>query len=182
MIRLLRGADRVAVPWKNGGGVTREVAIWPPSAGVDDFDWRVSIAEVRNAGPFSQFVGIDRTLAILQGRLVLTFADHAVELTESGTPFVFPGDVPCSGAPVEGPVIDLNVMVRRGRGGAHVDRVTHTTALAAVKAMLIVASASTDIRLGTQDLTLQRFDAVLIEGPHDDPLSLSGAAFVIQIA
>ncbi|MFP3548944.1 HutD family protein, partial [Rhizobium sp. SIMBA_035] len=30
---LIRGADLVAAPWKNGGGVTREVAAFPEGAG-----------------------------------------------------------------------------------------------------------------------------------------------------
>jgi environmental stress-induced protein Ves len=49
---LLRGVDLVAAPWKNGGGVTREVAAFPAGAGLDAFVWRVSIADVAQAGPF----------------------------------------------------------------------------------------------------------------------------------
>ncbi|WP_210147850.1 HutD family protein [Aromatoleum petrolei] len=30
--------------WKNGGGVTLEVALQPAGAGLTDFDWRVSSA------------------------------------------------------------------------------------------------------------------------------------------
>ena len=52
---LLSAARRAAVPWKNGGGVTREVAAHPAGASLEDFDWRVSTAEVRAAGPFSGF-------------------------------------------------------------------------------------------------------------------------------
>ncbi|MFN9927385.1 MAG: HutD family protein, partial [Phenylobacterium sp.] len=59
---LLRAADRLAVPWKNGGGITRELAVWPPGASFDDFVWRVSMAEVHQDGPFSSFPGVDRIL------------------------------------------------------------------------------------------------------------------------
>ena len=31
-MRLLSARDRIARPWKNGGGVTRDVAIAPPDA------------------------------------------------------------------------------------------------------------------------------------------------------
>ncbi|WP_455776203.1 HutD family protein, partial [Burkholderia stabilis] len=27
---MIRAADLVASPWKNGGGVTREIGAWPP--------------------------------------------------------------------------------------------------------------------------------------------------------
>ena len=64
---LIRGVDLVASPWKNGGGVTREVAAWPEGAGLDTFVWRVSVADVAQAGPFSRFDGVDRTLVLLCG-------------------------------------------------------------------------------------------------------------------
>jgi len=43
------------MPWKNGGGVTTEIAIAPEGATLDNFDWRVSTAQVDAAGPFSRF-------------------------------------------------------------------------------------------------------------------------------
>ncbi|EGD04024.1 hypothetical protein B1M_13530, partial [Burkholderia sp. TJI49] len=55
---LTRAADLVASPWKNGGGVTREIAAFPPGAALDAFAWRVSVADVGAAGPFSRFDGI----------------------------------------------------------------------------------------------------------------------------
>lgn len=42
-VTLIRGAELVAVPWKNGGGLTREVAAFPADAGLDTFVWRVSV-------------------------------------------------------------------------------------------------------------------------------------------
>jgi uncharacterized protein len=178
---MLRAAERVAVPWKNGGGVTREVAIWPPGANLDTCDWRVSIAEVRKPGPFSHFEGIDRTLMILQGRIVLTFTDRAVELDPDSAPFAFPGDVPCAGQPLNGPVIDLNVMVRRGHGAAQVERIVDGTTSLAAKMMLVVAAASTDVRLGDRYLALLQFDAVLIDEPSEFQLSLGGTGWMIRI-
>ena len=53
--------------WKNGGGETAEIAVSPPGAALDAFDWRLSMAKVETDGPFSAFPGIDRTLAILEG-------------------------------------------------------------------------------------------------------------------
>ncbi|MBN3819399.1 HutD family protein, partial [Paraburkholderia sp. Se-20369] len=32
---MMRAADLVASPWKNGGGVTREIAAFPPGAALD---------------------------------------------------------------------------------------------------------------------------------------------------
>jgi len=55
--RILRAAERPALPWKNGGGVTREVAATPPGVIWVHFDWRVSIAEIHSAGPFFALSG-----------------------------------------------------------------------------------------------------------------------------
>ena len=44
-------------PWKNGGGTTREVLRWPDT---DDYDLRVSLADVTRGGPFSKFPGYSR--------------------------------------------------------------------------------------------------------------------------
>jgi environmental stress-induced protein Ves len=121
-MRLLRAAHRAAIAWKNGGGMTREVAAYPPGAGMDDFGWRVSIADVAASGVFSCFEGVDRILTILEGRLSLRFAkEERVVTLGAGQPFAFPGDDPVDGAPVGGPVRDLNVMVRRGAWRAQVD-------------------------------------------------------------
>ena len=69
-VRLLPALDRTARPWKNGGGVTRDVAVFPAEANDDDFLWRASVATIAAAGPFSPFPGIDRTLILLGGELV----------------------------------------------------------------------------------------------------------------
>ncbi|HWA91323.1 MAG TPA: HutD family protein [Rhizomicrobium sp.] len=166
-MRILRAADRVAMPWKNGGGITREVMVSPERAGFDSFDWRVSIAEVREAGPFSLFPNIDRVLTILEGHMRLAFDDREVVL-EAGVPFAFAGDVACHGTPLGGPVIDLNVMVRRGRS-AIVAPVTSGP----VDATLIVATAPARIG-GTM---LARFDAVVL----DAPCTLQGDALAIRL-
>ena len=54
-------------PWKNGGGSTREIACWPQGADMDSFGWRVSIATIAQAGPFSAFPGINRQIMLLAG-------------------------------------------------------------------------------------------------------------------
>lgn len=171
-MKILRAADRVAVPWKNGGGVTREVAVWPQGAGFDDFDWRVSIAEVRSAGAFSVFPNIERVLAILEGRMVLAFKGAHATLDPHSAPFAFAGDAECFGTPVDGPVTDLNVMTRRGRCTAQVEAVANGT-VAAGGTTLVVAMAAA--RLGGEGL--ERFDAAVIA----EACLLDGAAFAIRI-
>lgn len=112
------------MPWKNGGGETAEIAVFPRGAGLEDFGWRLSMARVAADGPFSSFPGIERTLTVLEGvgfRLTVDGVEHL--LTPESAPLRFPGDAPASAALLGGAVTDLNVMTRRGAFRHEVRRV-----------------------------------------------------------
>ncbi len=116
MHRLLAPADYRRTPWKNGGGVTTEIASGPPHAGLDAFDWRVSIADVEADGAFSRFPGVERTIALISGGgMRLAVGDRDVELRAPFEPYTFDGanDVHCT--LIAGPVRDFNLMIRRDR-------------------------------------------------------------------
>jgi hypothetical protein len=120
---MLRAEDRAPKPWRNGGGLTYDVASAPPGAGFEDFDWRISFAQVASEGPFSFFPNVDRTLTLARGRgMTLVFGDGARALTSASDPLSFPGDVPVVSRLADGPILDLNVMTRRGRFAHRVRR------------------------------------------------------------
>ncbi|HMA16298.1 MAG TPA: HutD family protein [Kiloniellaceae bacterium] len=110
-------SDIAATPWKNGGGVTRELATGGGSG--SDWGWRVSLAEVAQDGPFSAFPGVDRVIAVIEGAgMDLVRPDGSTISLEPFRPVRFAGEEPLSGRLRAGPVRDLNVMVRRGVFGA----------------------------------------------------------------
>jgi environmental stress-induced protein Ves len=113
------------MPWKNGGGTTREIAIEPDPEGATRPLWRLSIATIASDGPFSDFMGYDRTIVAIEGGGVeLTFANgQAVTLDRERRALGFPGEQRVWCRLLEGPVRDLNVMTRR-------DRFTHSLELA----------------------------------------------------
>ncbi|MDE1905986.1 MAG: HutD family protein [Rhodospirillales bacterium] len=109
MVELFKAAARPEMPWKNGGGITRLVASAPGKG--REFGWRMSLADVNEAGAFSVFPGISRLMGILEGRLLLEVQGMApVELAPGGTAFAFPGDAPTFGSPMGGMVRDINLM------------------------------------------------------------------------
>src|SRR5690349_8702881 len=116
-MRLLRSSDYRRMPWKNGGGETRQVAVWPAGASLDALDWRVSLATVASDGPFSTFAGVTRTLCVIQGAgIELSIRDEPPQaLYTSSEPCTFDGEAPASASLIRGPIVDLNVMSRRGR-------------------------------------------------------------------
>jgi environmental stress-induced protein Ves len=168
MPEILRAAARQALPWKNGGGVTREVVVFPAGSDLAQFGWRVSIAEVRAAGPFSPFPGVDRRMAVLEGRLALSIeAQPATSLTPGTRPVFFPGDVPAFGEPVDGPVVDLNVMTRRGCFESVVTSHTLTEGLELKPARattLVLALSDLILRCAGREVRLARLDAACLEG------------------
>ena len=109
-------------PWKNGGGSTREIACWPPGAGLNDFGWRISIATIAAPGPFSVFAGIDRHIMLLDGDGVRLQSPGSIDhrLDKPGQPFAFSGDLPIICTLLGGASSDFNVMARRGQWQADV--------------------------------------------------------------
>jgi environmental stress-induced protein Ves len=124
-MRVLRAQDYREMPWKNGGGTTTEIFVSPAGAGIDDFDWRISMARVDSGGPFSLFAGIDRTLSILEGDgIILNVGGRIpIGLTTRSEPLPFPADEETHAVLIGGPVTDLNVMTRRGLATHTVQRI-----------------------------------------------------------
>jgi environmental stress-induced protein Ves len=121
MYRLLTPSDYRPMPWKNGGGRTIEIAAYPIGATLDEFLWRVSIADVERDGPFSRFPGIDRTIVLLEGAgMRLRSGTRDIELTTRFVPHDLSGDDAIECTLVAGPSRDFNAMFRRGRARGRV--------------------------------------------------------------
>lgn len=114
-MQILRAADYRRMPWKNGGGETREVLVSPAGAALNEIDWRISLATIATDGPFSTFDGIQRTLCVIRGAGIhLTVDDAAPQLLlENSEPHTFAGESTTSATLVDGTIVDLNVMTRR---------------------------------------------------------------------
>jgi environmental stress-induced protein Ves len=167
----LRASDRTPVPWKNGGGVTQEVAIWPPTAALDAFDWRISIAEVAQGGPFSIFPGIDRVLTVIEGAgLELSVEGLPVALLDDrAPPFAFSGDAVCTATLGQGPIRDLNLMARRGAYVAQARRLEGPASIeCTARTTVVLALTATEVggeRLEPDDAVILEQGARLSVGP-----------------
>ena len=100
-------------PWRNGGGVTRELLAWP-----DAVDWRVrmSVADVQSDGPFSRFDAIERWFAVLAGEgVVLRIDAEEHRLTPASEPLRFDGAAAVHCSLIAGATRDFNLMAPPGR-------------------------------------------------------------------
>ena len=170
-MRLIRADQYRRMPWKNGGGETVEVAVSPEGARLADFDWRVSMARVASDGPFSAFPGIDRTLTILEGRGLRLQVGPAVpvELEGGSPPLSFPADVATEAWLLGGPVLDLNVMTRRGLLRHEVERLAVVdradVAIASRTALVLCQSGSIHVDTGQGRVALGSLDSLRVDEP-----------------
>ncbi|NML34819.1 HutD/Ves family protein [Paraburkholderia antibiotica] len=202
-VTLIRGADLVAAPWKNGGGVTREVTALPSTfssndggkgAAPGDFVWRVSVADVAQAGPFSRFDGVDRTLVLLSGGGMLL--DELDGASVVGTHALrqpldvarFAGETRIDARLVDGATRDFNLMVRRdvAQGELDVWRAdVPTRTLDGDVALLFCASGEVTLTLAageSQALRLGAGDTLRVDAPDALPCTLTGDGAVLAIA
>ncbi|MFI5544371.1 HutD family protein [Streptomyces sp. NPDC051815] len=184
-VTVLRAAERTAAVWKNGGGVTREVAAGPEGAGMDDFRWRVSLAEVAADGPFSVFPGVDRTLTLVEGEgMDLRVGEVRRLVDERFAPQDFAGDDPTGCRLLGGPVVNLNVMHRRGvAADTAVVRGRLGLAAGPGETLLVVALDGPAVldRADGPRHELARHDAVLAQGPFTGRVRTPGRVAVVRL-
>ena len=133
--------DHVAMPWPNGAGITYEVTR-SPAAG--DFDWRISLADIDNDGPFSVLEGIDRWIVLMEGEYMILADGETTHRIEEQVPFFFPGEIAFDCTLGNGQARDLNIMTRRG----NVDNI------------IVGLTGETEV----EDETLEYRDAAIITG------------------
>jgi len=118
---IVRLVDIQPTPWRNGGGVTRELVAWPEK---DDWVWRMSVAQIDANGPFSRFDGVDRWFAVLSGAGVqLDVGGHAHALSAMDAPLLFDGTASTRCDLLDGSTQDFNLMVRQSAGRSHMERI-----------------------------------------------------------
>ncbi len=176
MMRKIEPSSFRRMPWKNGGGETSEIAVVPEGASADDFDWRVSTARVAESGPFSLFQGIDRSLVVLSGlglHLVIgpPGGDQEVLLDPASAPFAFAGDIPAyADLMAREPVVDFNVMTRRGKFEQMVRRVKlqDPTEVVGDYVVLYCLSGSTECFADGKLIVLTVGDALIANDTQSD--------------
>jgi environmental stress-induced protein Ves len=184
-MRILRAENHRRMPWKNGGGVTTEIAVFPDGAGLDDFAWRISMAQVASDGPFSLFPGVDRTLAVLEGEgIVLDIEGRApVTLTRTSPPLAFPADRSTSARLVSGPIVDLNLMTRCWQFAHKVERLGAEAKVQrdASTVVVFVATGAANVSTEGQRIVLAAHDAAIIDGPCRLECGASAEAYLITL-
>lgn len=154
-VNIVRLQDVASQPWKNGGGVTRELLAWPSA---DDWAIRVSVADIECDGVFSAFRGIDRYFAVLDGNGVRL--DGVADVRIGDKPVHFDGALAPHCRLIDGPTRDLNVMIRRNAGVGTLLQLDppHDTAMmraATLHGVYVASTATLACTLGENAISLK---------------------------
>jgi len=190
-MEIIRFADLKAEPWRNGGGVTRQIASQPtPASPIQDgagdggWDWRVSIADVTKAGEFSPFPGMERVLTVIEGELLLLSVDGAEHLMEKYRPFRFAGGAATVSKLPTGDVRNLNVITRAAayKGFTSIIELSKKRAHPVFEGQLgILLQGQATVGAGDGDPTdLGRYDAVV--GSDADTPNILGRGFLAVVS
>lgn len=99
----------VRTPWKNGGGVTTDIAF-------DGDVWRFSRTPITAPGPFSDYTGFDRQQVLVAGSgLVLQTPSGDIDMRRPFRPARFAGETPIVSRLEAGPVEVINLMGERSK-------------------------------------------------------------------
>jgi uncharacterized protein len=188
-MKILRASNYQSMPWKNGGGITSEIAAFPEKSTLASFGWRISMALVSSNGPFSIFPDIDRTLTILDGDgLWLKLGElERRRLDQLSEPLFFPADIPTSADLVLGPVTDINVMTRRKIFTHEVRRLVWQEplqlTLKADATVIFCAAGTIDITSQGEAIQLAQNDCALFQKSDATSCILHGVgkAYLIEI-
>ena len=179
-------------PWRNGGGVTRQLASGkfgitgtPESATGEDWDWRLSIADVESEGPFSAFVGMTRILTVIEGEGLAINIDGAGQKLERYRPLRFDGGSATSATIPFGPIRDLNLITRTGTVHGQVDLVElspeHPRQLVAGQLGILLQGRAMLSAGDAGDQPLDRYDTVVGGGPKSPAISGSGLLALVLL-
>jgi environmental stress-induced protein Ves len=176
-MQIIRQSEFRSTPWKNGGGITRE-AIRVPATG-DPFRWRVSVAHIDQPGPFSDFAAYNRIMVLLRGGGVALKFSNGEErlLCDVGDVAEFDGALATLCELLEGPCVDLNLMVAKSLPGVHaqVERLHQALALPAAQdraTLIFPIDAALVVHAGAAAAALEPWDLAVISHSTGQPGTL----------
>lgn len=148
--------------WKNGAGTTRLLIERP--------DWRLSVATISRAAPFSSFPGLFRQMGLLTGdgvRLLPPTGALPLLLDQHGDLLRFSGDLPLTGTPLNGSVNVLNLMRSCDRSGPNLISIKQDTLPSNVLLGFMPVEGQWDVMTGGRQYTLAPGDMLLDEAPFE---------------
>ena len=168
-------------PWKNGGGVTVDIAdeyaAGAEPGGWTGMVWRLGRTRIETPAPFSDLSGNDRIISVIGGRgLVLNPEGRAaLDVRQPFRPVRFPGEWAITSALEDGPVDVVNVMADRSKVAIGLSFVTAAEALPLAPGLWVLYAPTTAAALDIEGakITIPRDGAVVVRS--DAPVHITHA-------
>ena len=165
------------MPWANGRGTSYEIASDRNEAG--EWTWRLAMAPVNEDGPFSRIECVNRSLAVVEGAGMLLSVDRKKLQCLPLQVVRFRGDAVTEAALTDGPIMDINLMVRRKEAEGEMAMVSDAGLLNGVN-ILVAVGGSAQVKSGDSIIELERHDSVL-ECDADTISLVSGTVCVVSV-
>lgn len=180
-MRVVRRNQTRTIPWTNGRGIAHQVIAHPASAGMEGFVWRISLGEGLEDYAIAPFMGVDRSLLLMEGRgVMIDFGGGTITLDQSAPPVAFPGEAPATGWLIDGPSVLMNVMTRRGMALQWVEVIDVMDTASLPPRCLAVVCRDGQINLGSE--TLYPCDTALLPaGQPAPPLGGRGQIVAVRV-
>ena len=162
-VEIQRAVDRTPQPWKNGLGVQYEIMC--DGSLPDDWNWRLSTADITQDVPFSIFPGVNREFCVADGNGVVLAINGVEHRCEPGSITKFRGDDEVYTTLIDGPMKALNLMVRNGAKERHLQVVRAGGSLVLNSQCVLVSIIEEAILdMSTGEVAIDHLDAVLLSG------------------
>jgi environmental stress-induced protein Ves len=165
------------MPWANGRGTSYEIASDRNEAG--EWSWRLAMAPVIEDGPFSRIECVNRSLAVVEGAGMLLSVDRKKLQCLPMQVVQFRGDAVTEATLTDGPIMDINLMVRRKEADGEMAIVSDTRLLNG--AIIVVAvGGSAQVMVGESTIDLECHDSIL-ECDADTISLVGGMVCVVSV-
>jgi environmental stress-induced protein Ves len=165
------------MPWANGRGTSYEIASDRNESG--EWTWRLAMAPVNEDGPFSRIECVNRSLAVVEGAGMRLSVDRKKLQCLPMQVVRFRGDAITEAALTDGPIMDINLMVRRQEADGEMAIVSDAGILAGAS-IIVAVGGSAQMKCGDSSIDLDRHDAML-ECDAETVSLVSGIVCVVSV-
>ena len=176
-MKIQRNSEHVAMPWANGRGTSYEIA---SDRGSDDqWSWRLAMAPVNEDGPFSRIDCVNRSLVVVEGAGMVLSVDRKKLQCAPLQVVQFRGEAVTDALLLDGPITDINLMIRRNDADGEL-RIVHQPGALASASIIVAVNGPARVQCDETLTMLERHDAML-ECDANSLVLIGGSVCVVSV-
>lgn len=165
------------MPWANGRGTSYEIASDRNDAG--EWTWRLAMAPVNEDGAFSRIECVNRFLAVVEGAGMLLSVDRKKLQCKPMQVVRFRGDAITDATLTDGPITDINLMIRRKEADGEMVIVSEAGPLDGAN-IVVAVGGSAQVQCDESTVDLEPHDSML-ECEAETVALVSGTVCVVSV-